>query len=362
MILSIIFLVFLIVIKLVVMLGFQLRFKDAKLLKDESLPKVSVLIPARNEEEHLPACLDSLIGLDYPLDQLEVLVGDDQSTDGTAQVIRQFAARYPHIRYTSISEDYFGLVARSNVLAQLAKEASGDYIVFLDADMEVSQGWLRQMVAPTAQGYELVSGYTEVTKNHWLAAVQQVDWLNVLMWLKVGADMNQPGTALGNNMLVKKAAYEAIGGYEAIGPTFTEDNDLTLKLRTKGHALFQVVTDEGAFTQPMKSFSDLWKQRKRWMSGAFRQPANKLLPVLVSRLFVLWVLLISLTDLDWALLLLFQVALLETALSAFMVIRTKTRISLFTAFIAPVFNSLLDTFTLLTYPLFKKLVWKGRKL
>lgn len=362
MILIVFFIFFLFAQKAIVFLGFTLKFRKAPEIALENLPSVSILIPARNEEVNLPGCLESMLRLHYPSDKLEIIVGNDQSTDKTPEVTNAYTDRYEHIGVAQISHDYHGLVARSNVLAQLAARAKGDYLVFLDADMEVTPGWLRQMVAPTTDGFKLVSGYTEVKGHGWFSGVQQMDWLNVIMMLKVGADIGQPGTALGNNMLVNKEAYLSVGGYEQIGPTFTEDNDLTLTLRKQGHEVFQLTTRHGAYTLPIHTYAELLKQRNRWMQGAFKQPLYRLLPLICARVFMLWVILLMMWDYRWGLVLMLQMTFMDAGLALVMSQKTKTQIRIYIALLAPVFNSLLDTFTLLSYPWNRHVIWKGRKL
>ena len=348
--------------KFIVLMVFAIRFKEVPEIAEKSLPTVSILIPARNEALALPACLDSLLELDYPLDKLEILVGDDQSEDDTATLVSSYQQQHAHVHLHKIQTDYHGLVARSNVLAQLAQKSKNQKLVFLDADMVVDTKWLRGMVAPTADGYNVVSGYTEVMANNWLSHFQKFDWMNVIMLLKAGADIYKPGTALGNNMLISRKAYEAVGGYVKIGPTFTEDNDLTLAATQKGYLLFQLAVPFGAKTLPMNSWADLCKQRNRWMQGAFRQPALRLIPLLISRVFVLLATVALVYDVQSAIGIIVLFSLMDVSISRAMSRKVRGKVPLHIALIAPVFNSVLDTFTLLSYPWNKQVVWKGRKL
>lgn len=348
--------------KLIVSFCLNLRFKKVEDCREEDLPFVSVLIPARNEALNISKCLKTLLALDYPADRLEILVGDDQSTDDTDKIVTEIMAGNELLRLIKIEPNYHGLIARSNVLAQLAKQANGEYLIFLDADMWVHPGWLKKMVAPTRKGYQVVSGYTGVKGKGWLSGMQQLDWYNILAWLKAAADLGQQGTALGNNMLVSRRVYEKVGGYEAIGPTYTEDNDLTMAIRNRGYDLFQVAEVEHATTLPVLDIQHLIKQRRRWMVGAFQQPAFKLVLVLLSRLFVLVALVLSIWSYDLALVVIVHNVLLDLVNTLTMWFRSGIRTNIFYALVAPVFNSLLDSFTLLSYPFNKKVVWKGRKL
>lgn len=297
-------LILLLSFRLIVLLGFLFRFKKSKPVAEADLPAVSVLVPARNESEVLANCLSILCRLRYPKGKLEVIIGNDQSEDDTRAIAEAFAAQHLFISVTDIKPSESGLVARSNVLAQLARAAKNKYLVFLDADMEPKADWLREMVAPTFHGYDLMS----------------------------------------------RKAYQAIGGYEKIGPTYTEDNDLTLALTKKGYRLFQLANAQGSDTFPVYSLAALWQQRIRWFRGAVRQPLWKLIPVLFSRLFMLWVLLFSFVNWVQAVGLLLIVCFAELLLAYLMAARTKTRLLLHLALLAPVFNPLLDTFTLLSYP------------
>ena len=106
-------------------------------------PRVSVVVPARNEERNIAACLEALLGLDYP--DFEILVVDDDSTDATAAIVAEFAARDARIRSLQLSQ-----IARdpregfrsgkSYVLAQAAREAQGEWLLFVDADTRQRKG------------------------------------------------------------------------------------------------------------------------------------------------------------------------------------------------------------------------------
>ena len=104
--------------------------------RGESLPMVSVLIPARNEENNLSALLDGLLEQDYPF--MEIRIFDDGSTDRTGEIIRQFMERDPRIRAEEGGEDLpEGWNGKNHACHRLALTARGDYLLFLDADVRV---------------------------------------------------------------------------------------------------------------------------------------------------------------------------------------------------------------------------------
>ena len=109
-------------------------------------PMVSVLVAARNEELNLPYCIESLRALDYPSDRIEFLIGDDQSSDQSSKIIKAFQELDKRVIYQEIIPEQSGLLAKANVLDQLAGKAKGEYLLFVDADVVVNPQWARGMV------------------------------------------------------------------------------------------------------------------------------------------------------------------------------------------------------------------------
>ncbi len=96
---------------------------------------VSVLIPVRNEEHTLPALLDGLLEQEY--DAMEILIYNDESTDGTQDVIDSYAGRHAHIRSLEGCQLPEGWSGKNHACHQLSMEARGTYFLYLDADVEV---------------------------------------------------------------------------------------------------------------------------------------------------------------------------------------------------------------------------------
>jgi len=113
---------------------------------DAPLPTVSVLISAYCEERDLPAKLASLASVDYPISQVEILIADDGSSDGTAAVVAEAAARDPRIRLLPATRN-LGKPAQLN---RLAEAATGEVLIFTDARQPLEPDALREVVAPLA--------------------------------------------------------------------------------------------------------------------------------------------------------------------------------------------------------------------
>jgi chlorobactene glucosyltransferase len=111
--------------------------------EDHSL--VSVLIPARNEEKNLPALLEGLIGQHHV--PLEILVYNDDSTDGTLEIIQKYASIHSHVSFLQGEALPEGWTGKNHACHQLAMRARGTYFLFLDADVKVEPDLIEKAVA-----------------------------------------------------------------------------------------------------------------------------------------------------------------------------------------------------------------------
>ena len=245
-------------------------------------PRVSILIAARDEAAALPRCLASLRALDYPPELLEVLVGDDGSTDATAAVavatMRGFAGQF---RVVPIAHTLGAARGKANVLAHLARQATTDYFFLTDADIGLPRTWVTGLLAHAAPGVGTVTGITAVGGPRLFHQLQGIDWLLSLSMVQVVSDLGRPVTAMGNNMLVTRAAYEATGGYEALPFSVTEDFALFQAVLAAGFGFRQVFqADIRADSLPMPTWAALLRQRKRWLRGVAGLPLRLRLELL----------------------------------------------------------------------------------
>jgi 1,2-diacylglycerol 3-beta-glucosyltransferase len=246
------------------------------------LPRVSILIAARDEAAALPRCLASLRALDYPPALLEILVGDDGSTDGTAAVavaaMRGFAGQF---RVVPIIETLGQARGKANVLAHLTRHATTDYFFITDADIRLPPTWIVGLLAHAGPGVGTVTGITAVRGPQLFHQLQGIDWLLSLSMVQVVSDLGRPVTAMGNNMLVTRAAYAATGGYEALPFSVTEDFALFRAVLAAGFGFRQVFQAAiRADSLPMPTWAALLRQRRRWLRGVSGLPLRLRLELL----------------------------------------------------------------------------------
>lgn len=230
---------------------------------------ISICVAARNEEDKIRVCLESLAALDYPKELLEIHIGDDDSEDRTAEIIQEFIQDKPHFHYHHITEKLPGQQGKQNVLAQLFQQSSGEYLLVTDADIAVHKDWAAGLIGAFEEGVGMVSGTTIVTGPGLLTKLQTLDWTFGMAINKAHEAMGIPLTGVGNNMAVSRLAYDAVGGYESIPFSITEDYKLFKVMCEKGPYSFKFLYQPQTlcFSEPIQGLGQLLRQRRRWFKG-----------------------------------------------------------------------------------------------
>lgn len=233
-------------------------------------PKVSVVIPARNEERTIARCVESVFACDYP--DFEVVVVDDMSTDGTAEVLRQLQSRYgARLRVVHRREEPHqeNLRGKAGALHMGMEQVRGEIALFTDADCTVAPGWIRAMArffADPAVGF--VAGFTLVGGQRFFERFQAAEWLLLHAAESAGIGWNLPLGCFGNNLGVRVRAYWDTGGYERIPFSVTEDLALQQAIHRRGWRMEYAYTPEALVTTlPVATVGEYWRQHRRWGRG-----------------------------------------------------------------------------------------------
>ncbi|WP_242918475.1 glycosyltransferase [Pontibacter liquoris] len=239
----------------------------------ENTPYISILIAARNEEHTIIRCLQAIEQLRYPKEKIEVLIGDDASTDATRAVVEAFIRDKPNYSCLPITQTVGITRGKANVLAQLARKATSEFFFYTDADIAVPAYWVQAMLEQLQEGVCVVTGITTTTTERLFDRIQMLDWLYSLGLMQVVSDVGYPVSTMGNNMLLRREAYEQAGGYENIAFPITEDVAIFNKVMEHGWKARNIYDRSVlAISTPAGSFAQFLSQRRRWMRASMHLP------------------------------------------------------------------------------------------
>lgn len=257
----------------------------------EGEPRIffSIIIPARNEEQNISACLRSILKINYPSHLYEVIVVDDHSHDRTADIVKTF----PLVRLIQLSDHISG---EANSYKKMAistgiKQSRGAYIVTTDADCEVSPEWLMQF-DQCIQHRNAVLVAAPVSIRHQRSLLNTFESLDFMMLQAITAAAVYSGVhsmANGANLCYRKTVFEEVDGFKQIDDIASGDDMLLLqKIAAKYpdnilycHSKEAMVTTAGA-----PSFRAFIDQRIRWASkGKYYQRAEFKIILLFVYLF-----------------------------------------------------------------------------
>lgn len=202
--------------------------------------KVSVIVPARNEEQHIEACITSLVTQSYS--DFEVLVLNDQSTDKTGEYLAGLASKYPNMRvFHSDSPPPSAWNGKSYACHTCAQYAKGEWLLFTDADTVHQATSIEQGVLQAERlGVDLLTLFPKQIAKTWgerLVVSFIMDFLPL-----IGTDLrkqwqNQANhiVANGQYILIKADAYHQSGGHQAISQALVDDFALTKHLQSNGY-------------------------------------------------------------------------------------------------------------------------------
>ncbi|MCC6523764.1 MAG: glycosyltransferase [Polyangiaceae bacterium] len=226
------------------------------------LPPLSVLVPARNEEHNIEACLDSLAAQDYP--DLEVLVVDDASTDRTAELVRARAAEDARIRLVPAPPLPEGWRGKCWALGTGAELARGRYLAMIDADVTLGPSALARAVSlARTRSLDLLSLLpTLVNVTFWEKVIQPVMGFMIFLWQPLHR-ANAPGSrvtvANGQFLLVLAEGYRALGGHGAVRSEVVEDVALAALYKRHGKRLGLALALGDVRARMYRGLGDIWR-------------------------------------------------------------------------------------------------------
>jgi chlorobactene glucosyltransferase len=253
----------------------------------ERFPRVSVLVPARNEVRNIAACVTSLLAQDYP--DFEVIVLDDHSADETPHILVQLAQTGSRLRVLKGAPLPEGWLGKHWACAQLDRTATGELILFTDADTRHAPDMLRASVsALLAEGADLVTAFPReevVTWGERLLVPVIGFGIFTFIPIRLVQKLRWPmlSITIGQFMLFRRAAYDAVGGYEAVGSEVVDDVCLGRRIIASGREWRLL---DGTRHVSCRMYHGFWEAVAGFSKSLFAVFDYRILPYFISLLLV----------------------------------------------------------------------------
>jgi chlorobactene glucosyltransferase len=262
--------------------------------------QVSVIIPARNEEANIARVVRSLArqtGL------REILVVDDQSGDRTPEIVAALKSEIPCLRSLRVDSLPTGWLGKTHAVAEGARVATGEWLLFTDADTEHLPGSLAELLQRAESEHaDLVSlSPSQETPTWWEKSVIPRVYVNLsrLFRFEEVSDPQSPAAAAnGQYLLVRREIYERSGGHAAVKSEILEDVALARRIKSLGGNLIFLPGARWVRTRMYRTFGEMWLgwsknlyllyEGKRMLGSVVALWLLDVLPVLVLIAACLW--------------------------------------------------------------------------
>lgn len=267
-----------------VLLRNLLEFKKLKDLPNTNIDTklaISVCIPARNEAKVIKRCVESILNQDYPY--LEVLVLDDHSTDETNSILQQLSNEHPNLTILDGAAKPDDWLGKPWACHQLSEAATGDVLVFIDADVWLERNALTKASSQFNQFDAITVWPQQIVESYWerqiiphiyyalytLLPAKYVErdpkWMPQSLKNKLGPEFS---AACGQFIAFKKSTYEEIGGHKGIKQHILDDVQLAKKVKKQGFSLRMLSGINTVYCRMYTSYSEIWNGlRKNFLLG-----------------------------------------------------------------------------------------------
>lgn len=286
-------------------------FSPDKITQLEPAIKITVIIPARNEEKHIINCLRSISQQTYPARLLQIIVVNDHSTDNTVDLVKSFPAA--NISLINLSDHVIDPINsyKKKAIEVAIAQASGELIVTTDADCIAPPKWIETIASFYQQkNAAFIAAPVKIKPGKSLLSIfQSLDFLTLQGITGAAAHKNFHSMCNGANLAYKKQVFYEVNGFEGIDAIASGDDMLLMhKVFSKyPNRVFYLKSREAIVsTQPAKSWKAFFNQRIRWASKADKYDDKRIFFVLLL-VYLLNALLFSflaasLVNIEWLLL------------------------------------------------------------
>lgn len=275
--------------------------KNSSSVTESEAPFVSICIPARNEEENIEHCVTSALKQDY--EHFEVLVLDDNSTDGTTEILQQLSgiiSNLRHIQGTPKPDDWHG---KPWACQQLAEQAKGDILLFIDADVWIEPDALQKTVHELGR-YDMITVWPQqILKSFWENMIVPMVYFALLTLLPSTYVERSPrwlpdrfkkvlapefAAACGQFMAYNRSVLEHIGNFQKIKQAIVDDVEMAKILKTNGYMIRMFSGIEIVYCRMYTGHQEIWNGfKKNFLAGFGSIPLFLMMAVIHVIVFLL---------------------------------------------------------------------------
>jgi len=261
-------------------------------MNDPHVPFVSVLIPARNEEDIIEQCIRSICNQSYS--QYEVIVLNDHSTDKTGEILHRLSLEFPQLSIIDGGVLPSHWIGKPHACHQLAMKAKGEYVLFTDADTFHDRSSIESLMKfAVTHNIDMLSAVPkQELKLFWEHVAVPFIHTLYLTYLPHDLILKNPNpqfaAANGQALLFKRESYQLIGGHTSVANSIAEDIDLAIRIKSFGMRLCHASASEIISCRMYRSSRDVFTGFSKNAFATMHFDMHKLL-FFVSHLFITYV-------------------------------------------------------------------------
>ena len=254
-------------------------------------PKVSVILPARNEGHYIARCLDSLLGQDYP--NFEIIAINDSSTDGTGEIIKAYAANDLRVMHIDASPKPEGWTGKNWACYQGFLRARGELLMFTDADSKHLPSTMSLAVGHLmSENLEALTAVPRLICNDFWTKMTLPVLATFLHTRFSPIRVNDPNTKtgyfFGSFFIITRSTYEAIGTHEGVKEELVEDGALGGKVKASKFRMKMVRGESHIDAVWARDLPTLWQGLRRLMIPIYYQDKVNAYMMAMAVFFILF--------------------------------------------------------------------------
>lgn len=248
------------------------KIESHSIIEPQGKVKVSIIIAARNEEETISNCLNSILKQSYSRENMEVIIIDDHSTDATNKKVQVFCEKQDIFRLITLSS--LAITGKKQAISAGINIASGELIITTDADCIMGTNWLSAIVRfyKQTKAKMIVAPVSFFGEKSIFEKMQSLELMALMISGGSSLYFNKAIMCNGANLAYTREAFDEVNGFEGIDITASGDDVLLMyKIKHYYPKGVQFIKSEESFvyTKAKSTLKEFFNQRKRWASKSF---------------------------------------------------------------------------------------------